>query len=214
MIRTRVIRRLYVLIALLLLSAAGWGSAEAQSGVRLRVRPAPAEQGFEPRVEAEGLLRDGALRDALESGLPLRFRLRVELWGDRLFDRLVSTEETAFALTQDPLDGTLVLTLSGGELRLPTLADAQRAVSRQLAVQIRPSGRGRYYYLARLEVETLSLSDLEELRRWLRGEVGPAVEGRGSAGGAVESGLRRVLIRVIGLPTRRLEGRSESFVVP
>ena len=210
----RVLRRLLLACAILLLPPATAGSADAQSGVRLRIRPAPAEQGYGPRVEAEGLLRDAALRQALESGLPLRFRLRVELWEDRLFDRLAVAEETAFALTQDALDRALVLTLAGGELRLPTLGDAERAVGRQLTVQMRPTRRGRYYYLARLEVETLSLSDLEELRRWLRGEVGPAVEGRGSAGGAVESGLRRVLIRVIGLPTRRLEGRSESFVVP
>lgn len=208
-----VLRRLVVVCATLLLPAMAAAAAEAQSAVRLRIRPAAAEQGYEPRVEAEGLLRDAALRDALESGLPLRFRLRVELWEDRLFDRLVATEETAFALSQDPLDRSLVLTLAGGELRLPTLADAERALARQLTVQVRPTRRGRYYYLGRLEVETLSLSDLEELRRWLRGEVGPAVEGRGSAGGAVESGLRRVLIRVMGLPTRRLEGRSDSFRV-
>lgn len=207
------LRRLVVALAILLLLPVTAASVEAQSGVRLRIRPAPAEEGYAPRVEAEGLLRDAALRDALESGLPLRFRLRVELWEDRLFDRLVANEETAFALSQDPLDRALVLTLAGGELRLPTLSDAERAVGRQLTVQVRPTRRGRYYYLARLEVETLSLSDLEELRRWLRGEVGPAVEGRGSAGGAVESGLRRVLIRVMGLPTRRLEGRSDSFVV-
>jgi hypothetical protein len=80
-------------------------------------------------------------------------------------------------------------------------------------VDVRPSRTGRYYYLAKLEVETLSLSDLEELRRWLRGEVGPAVAGSGSPESAVESGVRRVLVRMIGLPTRRMEARSGTFTV-
>lgn len=208
------LRRLLLACVILLFPLALAGTAGAQSTVRLHISPGAADEGFAPRIEAEGLMRDAALRDALQSGLPLRFRLRVELWEDRLFDRLLVTEETAFALSQDPLDRSIVLTLPGGELRLPTFADAERAVARQLTVQIQPTRRGRYYYLGRLEVETLSLSDLEELRRWLRGEMGPAVEGRGSAGGAVESGLRRVLIRVMGLPTRRLDGRSGTFTVP
>jgi hypothetical protein len=79
---------------------------------------------------------------------------------------------------------------------------------------VQPRRSGRFYYLATLEVETLSLSDLEELRRWIRGEVQPAVEGRAPAGRAVERGLRRVFVRLLGLPTRRFETRSEIFVLP
>lgn len=187
--------------------------AVAQSSARLRVRPAPAAQSYVPLLESEALLSDGALRDALNSGLPLRFRLRVELWENRLFDRLAGAQEVAFALSQDPLDRAYVLTLPAGQRHFATLAQVEEAIAGQLRVQVRPGRSGRYYYLARLEVETLSLSDLEELRRWLRGEVGPAVEGRGSPEGAVESGLRRLLVRVIGLPTRRMEARSGTFTV-
>lgn len=185
-------------------TAAGQGSA------RLTIRPAPA-QGWAPVIESTGLLRDATLRDALTSGLPLRFRLAVELWENRFFDRLAAAQEIAFALSQDPLDRSYVLTTPQGERHFATVAQAEEAITRELRVQMRPPRTGRYYYLARLEVETLSLSDLEELRRWLRGEVGPAVEGRSSAENAIESGLRRVLIRVIGLPTRRMEARSGTF---
>ena len=185
--------------------------AAGQARARLTIRPAPAAQGFAPVISSEALLSDPALRDALESGLPLRFRLRVELWENRFFDRLAAEQEVAFALSQDPLDRAYVLTAPTGERRLATVAQAEDAIAAQLRVQVRPGRRGRYYYLARLEVETLSLSDLEELRRWLRGDVGPAVEGRASPESAVESGLRRVLVRVIGLPTRRMEARSGTF---
>lgn len=188
-------------------------SAAAQASARLRIRPAAPEQRYVPLIEADGVLRDAALREALDSGLPLRFRLRVELWANRFFDRLVADQEVALALTQDPLDSAYLLTTPEGERYYATVAQAEAAILRELGVEIRPTRPGRYYYLATLEVETLSLSDLEELRRWLRGEVGPAVEGRGSPEGAVESGLRRLLVRVIGLPARRMEARSGSFTV-
>ncbi len=167
-----------------------------------------------PIAEVEGSLLDGSLLEALQSGLPLRFRYRVELWEDRFFDRLRETAETNFALSQDPIDRSYLLTLPHAERRFITIGQVERAVAGQLRLEMQPGRSGRYYYLARLEVETLSLSDLEELQRWLRGEVGPAVEGRNSPGGAVESGLRRVFVRVMGLPTRRIEGRSNSFRVP
>jgi hypothetical protein len=184
-----------------------------QASARHTIRPAPPDQGYAAVLSSEALLRDPALRDALESGLPLRFRLRVELWANRFFDRLAAEQEVAFALSQDPLDRAYVLTAPTGERHFATVAQAEEAIAAQLRVQVRPGRQGRYYYLARLEVETLSLSDLEELRRWLRGEVGPAVEGRASPESAVESGLRRVLVRVIGLPTRRMEARSGTFNV-
>lgn len=209
MILRRLLRWSTLVCALVLLAE----PAAAQASARLRIRPAPAAERWVPQIESDALLRDPALRHALDSGLPLRFKLRVELWANRFFDDLVASQEVAFALAQDPLDRAYVLTVPEGERHLATVTQAEAALSRELRVDVRPTRSGRYYYLATLEVETLSLSDLEELRRWLRGEVGPAVEGRGSPEGAVESGLRRVLVRVIGLPARRMEARSGTFTV-
>ena len=79
---------------------------------------------------------------------------------------------------------------------------------------MRPRTPGRYYYTATLELETLSLSDLEELERWLQGELQPAVTGDRSIPGAVGQGAKRLMIRLLGLPARRLEGRSGKFEVP
>lgn len=183
----------------------------AQDGSRFGVE---AASDGRPVVHAVGLLRDQGLQTALESGLPLRFRLRVELWRKAFFDQLHGAAEVNVAVVFDPLDRQYVVGDRRDERRYASLAAAQGALERALRPRLAPTRSGRFYYLARLEVETLSLSDLEELRRWLRGEVQPAVEGRGSTSGAVESGLRRVLVRVIGLPSRNYEDRSATFIVP
>jgi hypothetical protein len=91
------------------------------------------------------------------------------------------------------------------------------AVSRALAVPyhvdlLPPEGTGtRYYYIATLQIESLSESELEEVERWLKGEVGPAISHTGNIGDALAEGFRRLLIRFSGLPRRTLEARSGIF---
>jgi hypothetical protein len=196
-----------LVLALLLLA----GPALAQGERPLTVATSGAAEGWRPVVRAHGLLGDPGLRDALRSGLPLRIRFRVELWEKSLFDRLVGTHRAALAVLQDPLDGVYTLDNGRSEQRFRSLAEVEGAVEGAFASSLHPTRRGRFYYIAVLEIETLSLSDLEELQRWLRGEARPAVEGRRSVGRAVESGLRRAVVRVIGLPTRKYEARSATF---
>ena len=81
-------------------------------------------------------------------------------------------------------------------------------------LQIRPNRAGRYYYLGRLEIETLSLSDIQELERWLQGELQPAVRGDRSVAGALGDGAKRLMIRLLNLPARGLDTRSARFRVP
>jgi hypothetical protein len=206
------IQRGFRLAALLLLALAALaGPVRAQGERPLTVASAGAAAGWRPVVRAQGLLGDPGLRDALRSGLPLRIRFRVELWEKSLFDRLVGTHRAALAVLQDPLDGAYTLDNGRAEQRFRSLAEVEGAVEGAFAASLHPTRRGRFYYIAVLEIETLSLSDLEELQRWLRGEARPAVEGRRSVGRAVESGLRRAVVRVIGLPTRKYEARSATF---
>lgn len=197
-----------LLCALLLLP----GRAVGQDGPRFAIRPLGAAEGWRPEIQADHILQDDALRHALESGLPLRFHLRVELWEKRVFDRLVDSQDRYLALEQDPIDRHYELDTGRGTRSYATVAQAEAALHAALRPAIRPTVEpGRFYYLASLQIETLSLSDLEELRRWLRGEAGPAVQGDRSPERALESGLRRVIVRVIGLPARRYEGRSATF---
>jgi hypothetical protein len=206
----RIFRSALAALLAVLLAAAG---VEAQGGERLSLRVAGAAEGWRPLVRADGLLEDRALREALESGLPVRIHLRVELWEKRLFDRLVEVQEIALASVQDPLDRQYALELRRSERRFPTLAALQDGVQAALRPEIRPTGTGRFYYLATLQVETLSASDLEELRRWLRGDLAPAIAGERAPERAVGTGVQRILTRVLGLPARTYEARSATFTL-
>jgi hypothetical protein len=201
------------LLAGLALSLAAAASAEAQPRSPLSISASSAANRWQPVVRIDGLLQDAVLRDALHSGLPLRLHLRVELWRDAIFDQLADAQEALLALSYDPLDRSYLFEAGRTPQRFATLADAEAAIGSIFLLPLGPRGSGRYYYLASLEVETLSLSDLDELRRWLRGDARAAVTGRTPVGRAVERGLRRAFVRVVGLATRRYESRTPSFVV-
>ena len=196
----------------LLLTLLAAGSLEGQTGDVFSLRAGGAAERWRPVVRVERALEDAGLRSALESGLPLRFLLRVELWERRLFDRLVGVQELAVAVVQDPLENDYLVELRDNQLRAASLAEADAALTGLMRAELRPPAAGRrYYYLGTLQVETLSLSDLDELRRWLRGDVAPAIGGRRSPERAVSSGMSRLLVRVLGLPARSYEARSETF---
>ncbi len=77
-------------------------------------------------------------------------------------------------------------------------------------VRLAPKTAGKFYFLCRLDVTTLNDTDLEELTRWLKGDVSPAVSGEGNVGGALVRGAQRILVRIAGLPRLTLEARSET----
>jgi hypothetical protein len=208
-----IIRVFRALAALLLVGAALAGPAPAQQRRPLTLGVGGPSERYRPVVRLDGVLRDAALVDALQSGLPLRFRFRVELWRKDVIDELVEAREISRALVRPPLDDGFVLEDGRAPRAYATLAATEDALEADLQPPVRPDGPGRYYYLARMSVETLSLSDLEELRRWLRGEARPAVTGEKPVGRAVESGLRRMVVRLLGLPTRSYEVRSRSFTL-
>jgi len=163
------------------------------------------------------ILGDEALQQAARSGLPLRLRYRVELWKEgRLTDQLAGSEAWSAVLLFEPLGGAwLVRSRSGSDLRrdFDSYEAARAALERAYVLALHPTSPGRYYYTASVEVETLSLSDLEELERWLKGELRPAVSGNRSIPGAIAQGFKRLFIRVLRLPNRQVEARSPRFDV-
>jgi hypothetical protein len=202
------VRRSWLLLLLCLLAPAG---AAAQS---LSVGP-DANAGHRAILRVRDILADDELEDAVRSGLPLRMRFLVELWRDGFFDELVATEQWTAVLTYDALSEQYVVR-TRADARARVFADfaaARAAIETAYAVSLRPARRGRYYYTGALDIETLSLSDLEELERWLKGELQPAVSGDRSIPGAIGQGARRLFIRVLSLPERRLETRSDRFRV-
>ncbi|CAN5679646.1 hypothetical protein BH23GEM11_BH23GEM11_08280 [soil metagenome] len=183
-----------------------------QGGPLLRV--GVVEPGGGPRVTLGPVLTSEGVRSSLESGLPVRIRVVTELWRDRTFDALEGRHEWRATVRLDPLTGRYLLDTSQGEAaEAATAVAARNFLQNRLVPPLAPGRNGRFYYIAKIEVETLSLSDLDELRRWLRGDMGASVGGQEETGSLLGRGLRRLLVRALGLPVQRYETRTPAFVI-
>jgi hypothetical protein len=168
-----------------------------------------------PRVQATALLANGKFVALMRSGFPLRLHYRLELWRTRSgwFNDHVNETTWDAVVHYDPLADDFVLVRSGGIATRYARVDAlARALEVPYKVTLSPKGKGKgsFYYLCRLEVSTLNDTDLQEVEQWLRGEVTPAVSGRGDLTKAVVRGAQRMLVRIAGLPRLTLEARSET----
>jgi hypothetical protein len=171
-------------------------------------------QSSVPRVRSTGLLSDGKFVGLMRSGFPLRLHYRLELWKVRSswFDQFVREVSWDGVARNDPLADDFVLIRQGGTIsRYATAEELAAALDIPYVVTLRPSDNGRYYFIARLEVTTLNDTDLQELSRWLSGDVGPAVSSGENFGDALARGAQRVLVRLAGLPRQQLEARSPTF---
>jgi hypothetical protein len=171
-----------------------------------------------PAVRALDILSDGQTRDLLRNGFPARLHFRVELWhAGGIFNALDGTREWDIIARYDPLEKQYRaarlsdnnVTVLGEFPQFPALA---AALALPYNVPLVPGrGGGRYYYNAVVDVEMLSLSDLDEVERWLRGELRPAVRGQRNPGGVLGRGLRSLFVRLLGAERRHYEVRSKTF---
>jgi len=174
-------------------------------------------QTITPRVRSTALLADGKFVGLMRSGFPLRLHYRLELWRVRSgwFDQFVREVSWDAVARNDPLADDFVLLRQGRtavtRYATPEELEAALAIPYTVTLTPNPAASGRYYFIARLEVTTLNDTDLEELSRWLSGDVEPAVSGEGSFGEALARGAQRVLVRLAGLPRQRLEARSATI---
>lgn len=172
-----------------------------------------------PVVRSRDLMADDRWLTALRSGLPVRLHHRVEVWRSRdgWFDLFQRQTEWDVVLRHEPLlDQYTLLTVTGTrvqERRYATLDALTAALAFAYQVNVRPGQPGRYYYAASLEVSTLSDSDLDELERFLEGDLEGVAQGREGIGDALGRGATRMLLRLAGLPSMRLETRTGGFVV-
>jgi hypothetical protein len=178
---------------------------------------APAQRTG-PAIRALDILADGQTRDLLRNGFPARLHFRVELWhAGGLFNALDGTREWDVIARYDPLEkqyraarlADQNVTVLGEFPEFPALAAALAA---PYTVPLVPGrGSGKYYYNAVVDVEMLSLNDLDEVERWLRGELSPAVHGQRNPGGVLGRGLRTIFVRLLGAERLHYEVRSKTF---
>lgn len=180
------------------------------------VLPIVAEGG--PRITTENILGTGDLRALIRSGFPAQLHFRLELWRTGgWFDDLESTMEWDVVVAYDPAAQLYrVRRLSGSQNEdlgaFATLTSVEAVLDRPIRAPLVPTRMGRrYYYNLALQVEALSVSDLDQLERWLRGELRPAVSGRGNPVDAVSSGVRALVTRVLGGERRQYRKRSGGF---
>jgi hypothetical protein len=187
----------------------GLAATGSDSGAAVTVRP---------NVAAIDVIANGQVRDLLRNGFPARLRFHIELWRKGgLFDALEGSSEWQVIARYDPLthryraariinNGVTVL---GDVDRAPAL---DSTIALPFAAPLVPrTRRDHYYYTGTLDVEMISLSDLDEVERWLRGELSPAVRGQRNPGGVIGRGLRSAFLNLIGAERRHYEARSKIF---
>ena len=216
----RVHGRAWWLLPLLLLAAPRAGLSQNRITLEVALAADSTPSGSrDPILRARDLVSDDRWSSMLRSGFPIRMHFQVELWRDRdvWFDALERQVEWDIVVRREPLlDQYTVNTItpaSVGERRYATLGALTSALEYAYRITIGPTDPGDYYYAGVLGLATLSDTDLEELDRFLRGDLGSAASGGESLGDAVSRGAKRLLLRLAGLPSLRLEARSERFKV-
>jgi hypothetical protein len=212
--------RLPFVAAVIFASAAIAAPGGAQAKLRIEVLAPPENAWTEtpPSISSSGLLADGSMRDLLLNGFPARLHYRLERWtSGRWFDDLKASYEWDVIVKYDVL-GKKYQTVRVVNKKVQSLGEFASIDSAELSVEgpyspaiLLPKKGQRGYYNLLLDVETLSLSDLDEVERWLRGELKPAVSGKRNPGTAVGRGVRTLVVRLLGGEKRHYEARTGTF---
>ena len=182
--------------------------------------PGTATAPAGPLIRTANVIADKELQKLLQNGFPANLHYRADLWSrGGFFDDLKSSVEWDVLVRYEPLTKTYrVARYIGGRPenlgRFERYEDAQTVVARpyQPPLPARRT-RDRQYYVVTLDLEVLSMSDLDEVERWLRGELRPAVRGKRNPGTALGRGLSTLATRLLGGEKRRYEQRTETFRV-
>lgn len=193
----------------------------AQRDARLVVAlPTTITDQTVPSVSAVSVLDDRSLGDLLHSGFPARLHYRLELWSaGGLFDNLQRRAEWDVIVRYNPLERRYSATRIEAD-RATSLgsSDTMKGIDAALGAPFTPAiaaptGGGRYYWICALDVEMLSVNDLDEVERWLHGELTPAVHGDRNPGTALGRGVTTLITRVLGGKERHYEARTREYRV-
>lgn len=212
-------RALFTILLAAFVPRASAQNAAAQEPSLDVMLPAAAARAAEPPAVASGrMLDDRTTRELLHSGFPARLHFRLELWEARsLFDKLEAQVEWDVIVRYDPLARHFTVTRIAERVTplgtFAELKDAAEIVARPFVPDLKPPAdpKRRYYYFASLEVEMLSVKDIDEVKEWLRGEGTPMVEGKRDPGTALGHGIQTLFTRMLGGQVRTYHGKSGVF---
>jgi len=172
-----------------------------------------------PTITLRDVLAEKPFDELLRNGFPTRLHLRAELWTiGRWFDALASSEDWDVVVSYDLIDRTYDVARYTRTGTTPlgsysTFSDARAASELVYNPELKAPSRGkRGYIVVQVDVQTVAMSDLDEVQRWLRGEVQPAVKGQKNPTSALGTGVRTLVTRLLGGEVRHLEARSPTIV--
>ena len=193
----------------------------AQRDARLVVAlPNGASDASVPEVSAVKVLDDRSIEELLHSGFPARLHYRIELWqAGGLFDNLQRHAEWDVIVRYNPLERRYSATRIEADRAtslgsLGTMKEVDAALAKPFTPAIAAPKAGehnRYYWISTLDVEMLSVNDLDEVERWLHGELTPAVHGDRNPGTALGRGVTTLITRVLGGKQRHYEARTREY---
>lgn len=196
-------RRLAMMLLLACLLSSVGAAQSAHVDVVLPARSDLATQP--PAVRTFDVLAAGRTAELIRNGFPARLHYKLERWAAGTFvNDVKATAEWEMIVQYDPLAKTYKLIRATsrnaavvGEYTDLNDADAKLAEPFPAPISLPKPGEKSYYALT-LNVEAMSLGDLDEVQRWLRGELRPAVRGHRNPGTAVSSGVRTLVVRILG----------------
>jgi hypothetical protein len=164
------------------------------------------------------MLSEGKARELLVNGFAAQMKFRLELWRvGGFFDNLENSTPWDVLVRYDAYAKTYQIATRGVRATevseaFPTMEAAETALEKAVPVQLAPSRKGEsYYYNVVVDVESMSVSDLDELQRWLRGDLQPVVRGKRDPVSALRRGLGTLLSRMLGGERRHYEAKSTTF---
>ena len=218
--RRRAVRTLLVTALAATAAMLGTSAAIAQADARLDVQlPTRAVGGTDgPSFTPRAVLASSDLRELLRGGFPARLHFRCELWrNDRFNNQLDAAVEWDMVVRFDQLNRKFEVYRVVGDRasrlgRFDTAEEAETLVEQPFRIKAPPMRRGTsYYYDSSLDIEVLSLSDLDEVERWLRGEVRPALRGERNPGTAVTRTVRSFFVKLLGGERRHYQTQTKPF---
>jgi hypothetical protein len=211
---------LFAVLAVLVCAASGAVTAAGaqENNVRLGVVVAPATKEG-PSITSANLLADSKTLELLHNGFPARIHYRLELWekggfggddrsGLSEWDVLVAFDPTSqlFNVYRRNVETGINENFGG----FATLGLAEAQFGRPYRAPLHPERSGHFYYNLTVDVQTLTVSDLDALEQWLRGSSAPQ---HSNVFRGIWSGLGTLVSRILGGDKRKYEQRTEVFEV-